>query len=105
MRNLILMAALAASLPLALFAQDSPLAEVTVTEWKAVYGRIEARSRIPARARLGGTLVSLDVIEGDVVKAGQVVAKVVDAKINYQLAAIDAQAQALSAQLIMRSQN
>lgn len=99
MRNLILMAALAASLPLALFAQDSPLAEVTVTEWKAVYGRIEARSRIPARARLGGTLVSLDVIEGDVVKAGQVLAKVVDAKINYQLAAIDAQAQALSAQL------
>lgn len=99
MRNLILMAALGAYLPLALFAQDSPLAEATVTEWKAVYGRIEARSRIPARARLGGTLVSLDVIEGDVVKAGQVLAKVVDAKINYQLAAIDAQAQALSAQL------
>jgi RND family efflux transporter MFP subunit len=99
MRTLIAIVALAASLPLALLAEDLPLAEVSVTEWKAVYGRIEARSRIPARARLGGTLVSLEVIEGDVVTAGQVVAQVVDAKINYQLAAIDAQLQALAAQL------
>ena len=62
MRTLIAIVALAASLPLALLAEDLPLAEVSVTEWKAVYGRIEARSRIPARARLGGTLVSLEVI-------------------------------------------
>jgi RND family efflux transporter MFP subunit len=82
-----------------LLAENLPLAPVSVTEWKAVYGRIEARSRIPARARLGGTLVSLNVIEGDVVTAGQVVAQVVDAKINFQLAAIDAQLQALAAQL------
>ncbi|MFT7596849.1 MAG: RND family efflux transporter MFP subunit [Paracoccaceae bacterium] len=99
MRTLIAIIALAASLPLASLAEDLQLAEVSVTEWKAVYGRIEARSRIPARARLGGTLVSLEVIEGDVVTAGQVVAQVVDAKINYQLAAIDAQLQALAAQL------
>ncbi len=99
MRTLILIAVLAASLPSALLAENSPLAPVSVTEWKAVYGRIEARSRIPARARLGGTLVSLNVIEGDVVTAGQVVAQVVDAKINFQLAAIDAQLQALAAQL------
>jgi len=99
MRTVFAMVALAASLPLALLAEDVPLAPVSVTEWKAVYGRIEARSRIPARARLGGTLVSLEVIEGDVVTAGQVLAQVVDAKINYQLAAIDAQVQALAAQL------
>ncbi len=99
MRILIAVIALAASLPLASLAEDFPLAPVTVTEWKAVYGRIEARSRIPARARLGGTLVSLDVIEGDVVTAGQVLAQVVDAKIDFQLAAIDAQLQALAAQL------
>jgi RND family efflux transporter MFP subunit len=99
MRTLIAMIALAVAVPLASLAEDLPLAEVAVTEWKAVYGRIEARSRIPARARLGGTLVSLDVIEGDVVTAGQVLARVVDAKIIYQLAAIDAQVQALAAQL------
>ncbi len=99
MRALILVAVLAASLPLRVFAEDLPLAPMSVTEWKAVYGRIEARSRIPARARLGGTLVTLDVIEGDLVTAGQVLAQVVDAKISYQLAAIDAQSQALVAQL------
>jgi len=74
MRILITIVALAASFPLASLAEEFPLAEVSVTEWKAVYGRIEARSRIPARARLGGTPVSLDVIEGDVVTVGQVLA-------------------------------
>lgn len=99
MRALIFLAVLTASLPLSLLAEDLPLVPMSVTEWKAVYGRIEARSRIPARARLGGTLVTLEVTEGDVVTAGQVLAQVVDAKINYQLAAIDAQSQALVAQL------
>ena len=51
------------------------LAPVSVTEWKAVYGRIEARDRIPARARLGGTLTALDVAEGDLVTAGQVLGR------------------------------
>lgn len=99
MRILIAVIALTVSLPLASLAEDFPLAPLTVTEWKAVYGRIEARSRIPARARLGGTLVSLEVGEGDLVTAGQVLAQVVDAKIDYQLAAVDAQLQALAAQL------
>ncbi len=99
MRTLLSAMLLMTCLPLAALAQDVTLAPVQVTEWKAVYGRIEARSRIPARARLGGTLVSLEASEGDVVTAGQVLAKVVDAKIDYQLAAIDAQVQALAAQL------
>jgi RND family efflux transporter MFP subunit len=99
MRMLFSMVALAVSVPFASIAEDLPLTKVSVTEWKAVYGRIEARSRIPARARLGGTLVSLDVVEGDIVTAGQVLAQVVDAKINFQLAAIDAQVQALGAQI------
>jgi RND family efflux transporter MFP subunit len=85
--------------PATLPAEEVVLAPVVITEWKAVYGRIEARNRIPARARLGGTLVSLAVTEGDVVAAGQVLAEVVDAKIGYQLAAIDAQVQSLTAQL------
>ncbi|MBA3910300.1 MAG: efflux transporter periplasmic adaptor subunit [Rhodobacter sp.] len=99
MRTLIAIVAMLAAFPLSSLAEEVPLAPVSVTEWKAVYGRIEARSRIPARARLGGTLVSLDVSEGDMVTAGQVLARVVDAKIDFQLAAIDAQLQALSAQL------
>lgn len=84
-------------LPLPLWAD--PLALVTVTDWKAVEGRIEARDRLAARARLGGTLVSLSVTEGDPVEAGQVLARVVDAKIGFQLAAVDAEAAALEAEL------
>tara|TARA_R110002167_G_scaffold269334_2_gene475740 strand:- start:3183 stop:4157 length:975 start_codon:yes stop_codon:yes gene_type:complete len=79
--------------------EDMALTPTMVTEWKAVYGQIEARSRIPARARLGGTLVSLEISEGDVVTAGQVLARIVDAKIDFQLAAIDARLQTLTAQL------
>ncbi|MGO4914815.1 efflux RND transporter periplasmic adaptor subunit [Pseudogemmobacter sp. W21_MBD1_M6] len=91
---------LALALPLAAPAQDQvTLAATTLPVWKAVYGRIEARDRIPARARLGGTLVSLSVTEGDTVTAGQVLAQIVDAKINFQLSAIDAQVQAMTAQL------
>lgn len=70
-----------------------------VTDWKAVYGTVEARDRIPARARLGGTLVDLMVTEGDLVTAGQALARVVDDKLDFQLAALAAQTEALNAQL------
>ncbi|MDP5333645.1 MAG: efflux RND transporter periplasmic adaptor subunit [Paracoccaceae bacterium] len=70
-----------------------------VTDWKAVYAQIEAQTRLPARARLGGTLVSLDVVEGDRVAAGQVLARVVDDKLDLRLRAIDAQLQSLESQL------
>ena len=53
------------------------LAPVSVTEWKAVYGTVEAKDRIPARARIGGTLVALSVAEGDEVMAGQELARIV----------------------------
>ncbi|WP_420568072.1 efflux RND transporter periplasmic adaptor subunit [Thalassovita sp.] len=87
-------------LPLASMAQsDTPLAPTPVTEWKAVYGRIEARDRVPARARIGGTLVALEVTEGDQVTAGQALARIVDEKLNFQLGAIDAQLQSLNSQL------
>ncbi|MEZ5870236.1 MAG: efflux RND transporter periplasmic adaptor subunit [Nitratireductor sp.] len=71
----------------------------TVTEWKAVYGRVEARDMVPARARIGGVVVELLVSEGDEVKSGQKIATVRDDKLAFQIAAIDAQLQALSSQL------
>jgi RND family efflux transporter MFP subunit len=80
-------------------ADSVTLEPVSITEWKAVYGRVEARDRIPARARLGGTLVSLSVAEGDVVAQGDVLAEIVDEKLGFQLAALEAQGQALAAQL------
>ena len=75
------------------------LALTPVTEWKSVYGRIEARDRVPARARLGGTLVDLTITEGDTVTAGQVLGTVVDEKLALQLRAVEAQTASLTAQL------
>ena len=80
-------------------AETVVLEPVAITEWKAVYGRVEARDRIPARARLGGTLVELAVAEGDEVAQGDVLARVVDEKLGFQLSALDAQRGALEAQL------
>ncbi|MFC4669568.1 efflux RND transporter periplasmic adaptor subunit [Seohaeicola nanhaiensis] len=72
---------------------------VTLTSWKSVFGRIEARERIPARARLGGTLTQITVAEGSKVEAGQTIGVVTDEKLDLQLGAIDAQLRALGSQL------
>lgn len=90
-----------ASLCLASLAEAGTLVvqPVAVPEWKAVYGRVEARDTLAARARVGGTLVSLDVSEGDAVKGGQRIAVVRDDKIDFQVSALDAQLKALAAQL------
>ncbi len=85
------------SLPL--LAEPYTIAPIPVTEWKAVYGTVEARDRIPARARIGGTLVELSVAEGDQVTAGQVLARIVDDKLDFQLAALSAQQKSATAQL------
>ncbi|MEZ5755840.1 MAG: efflux RND transporter periplasmic adaptor subunit [Paracoccaceae bacterium] len=99
MRRLSFISILAGLLGTAALAETITLEPVTVTEWKAVYGRVEARDRIPARARLGGTLVSLKVAEGDAVAQGDVLAQIVDEKLGFQLSALDAQRSALEAQL------
>jgi RND family efflux transporter MFP subunit len=80
-------------------ANPPALQPTTIIEWKAVYGQVEARDRIPARARLGGTLVDLSVAEGDLVKAGQPIGRVEDGKLAFQLSALAAQRGALDAQL------
>ena len=72
---------------------------ISITEWKAVYGRIEARDLVPARSRIGGIVVDLLVTEGDEVKAGDRIATVRDDKIEFQIASYDAQLRALEAQL------
>ncbi|RKT32085.1 RND family efflux transporter MFP subunit [Roseovarius halotolerans] len=80
-------------------AADLVIEPVTVTDWKAVYGRVETRDRVPARARLGGTLEELLVAEGDRVESGDQLGRVVDAKQDFQLRAIDAQIQAAQSRL------
>ncbi len=97
--RLLLAAILFAGSAATLHAETLVVAPVDLPEWKAVYGRVEARDSIPARARLGGTLVDLSVTEGDEVAAGDVLARVRDEKIDFQIAALDAQIRALKSQL------
>ncbi|MDZ4311292.1 MAG: efflux RND transporter periplasmic adaptor subunit [Cypionkella sp.] len=92
----------AAALPFvgcAAYAEAPALHTTRITEWKAVYGTVEARDRIAARARLGGTLIELTVIEGDLVKAGQPIGRIEDEKLAFQLSALSAQKGAVVAQL------
>nr|WP_306266166.1 efflux RND transporter periplasmic adaptor subunit [Pararhizobium sp. IMCC3301] len=93
----IIFAALTASTPGA--AETLTVMPGTIVEWKAVYGQVETRNRVPARARIGGTVTQLDVAEGDRVEAGGRIAMVEDDKLVFQLASIDAQISALSAQI------
>ena len=66
---------------------------------KAVFGQVESRDVVPARARIGGTVTSLAVEEGSRVNAGDVIALVVDDKLALQLGAVDARIKAIQAQL------
>ncbi|PIE15074.1 MAG: efflux transporter periplasmic adaptor subunit [Rhodobacterales bacterium] len=77
--------------PMLAHAETLTLAPQPITEWKAVYGVVETRDKVPARARVAGTIVALDVSEGDLVKAGQRVALIKDDKLAFQLAAMDSQ--------------
>lgn len=90
---------LAVLAPAAAVAAERLVTAVERTELKAVFGRVEARDTVPARARIGGTIVSLDIEEGSAVKAGDVIATVVDDKLALQLEAVDARLKALEAEL------
>ncbi len=72
---------------------------MTIVEMKAVFGQVESRSVVPARARLGGTITELKVSEGDVVEAGAIIAVVTDDKIPLELKAADSKISALVSQL------
>jgi len=85
-------------------APAQPSAELTVqmrpvADEKAVFATVEGLNVVPARARIGGTVVELMVKDGDAVTAGQALAVVADDKLLLQRAAIDAQIGGLQSQL------
>ena len=79
-------------------AGEFELALSRIIETKAVVGRIEARNVIPARPRIGGTLVRLSVSEGDRIVEGQSIATVIDDKLALQLRAAEARIRALGSE-------
>lgn len=70
-----------------------------VNDLKSMFATVQTVDVTQARARIGGTLVELLLDEGDMVAAGQKLARVRDAKQPLQIAAIASKLQSLEAQL------
>src|SRR6266581_2388707 len=100
MRKFILLSLLAAAaLPAApASAETLAVASRQVADEKAVFATVESISVVPARGRIGGTVVQLDVREGDAVTRGQAIATIGDEKLALQMKSLDAQIDALQAQ-------
>ncbi|MGQ0684119.1 efflux RND transporter periplasmic adaptor subunit [Bradyrhizobium sp.] len=94
-----LLVVLAAALPAGLAAAETLTVEQrSVADEKAVFATVESISVVPARGRIGGTVVQLNVREGDRVTRGQAIASIGDEKLGLQMKALDAQIEALQAQ-------
>jgi RND family efflux transporter MFP subunit len=72
---------------------------VQIADEKAVFATVQSANVVPARARIGGTIVELKVRQGDRVELGQVIATVSDLKLGLQASSYGAQVQAAQAQL------
>ncbi|MBA4790811.1 MAG: efflux RND transporter periplasmic adaptor subunit [Rhizobiales bacterium] len=96
--RLFLAAALAAA-ALPARAADLALVPLAVPELKAVFGKVESRTVVPARARIGGTLRDIRISEGSEVRQGELIASVVDDKLALELNAADARIKELRSQL------
>lgn len=100
MRRLIVVSLVVAA-TLAAAAADAEILTVaprSVADEKAVFATVESISVVPARGRIGGTIVQLNVREGDRVTSGQSVATIGDEKLALQMKSLDAQIDALQAQ-------
>ena len=76
-----------------------PVRLTELTDQKAVFATVESPNVVPARTRIGGTVASLSVHQGDVVTPGQVIAVIGDEKLLLQINSLDAQITGLQSQL------
>lgn len=81
------------------WADEFVVQPLIIPEMKAVFGQVESRIVVPARARISGTVREIRVSEGDQVREGEVIALIVDDKLALQLNAADARIEALNSQL------
>jgi len=70
-----------------------------IADQKAAFATVESPNLVPARTRIGGTIATLSVRQGDPVQQGQVIAVVADEKLLLQIRSLDAQIAALQSQL------
>jgi multidrug efflux system membrane fusion protein len=69
-----------------------------IDDMKAVVASVEPAHQLVARARIGGTVTTLKIKEGDTVAAGAEVAVVADQKLFLQMQSLDQRIRALQAQ-------
>lgn len=74
--------------------------EQTIDAVKPASAVVAPRDLGEARARIPGTLVRLNVREGDMVRQGQVIGVVVDARVGMETAALGAQVAAVEAEAV-----
>lgn len=76
------------------------LQPAVIPDWKPVAAVVTTRRMGEARARIGGTLMRLNVREGDQVREGQVLALVADQRLNLESRGYAAQAAAAQAEAV-----
>lgn len=69
-----------------------------ITDTKVIAATVGTRDMADARARIGGTLVSLSVREGDSVRRGQPIGRVVDQRLSFETSAAGSQEAAAAAE-------
>lgn len=94
----ICLAVAAALLSLGAEAGEFTVAPTEIEDRKAVIATVEPARQLVARARIGGTIVQLDVKEGDRIAAGAEIARVVDQKLALQMQALDSRIRSQQAQ-------
>lgn len=80
-------------------AQILTVEESIVVDYRPVIARIEAGDTATARSRLQGVVTRLNVVEGQIVKAGEVVAVVTDDTLAPQLASLSSRIEGLKSQI------
>src|SRR5689334_7295281 len=69
-----------------------------ITDTKVVAATVGTRDTAEARARIGGTLATLAVREGDIVRRGQLIGRVIDQRLNFETSAAGSQVAAAAAE-------
>jgi RND family efflux transporter MFP subunit len=98
-RILLIIALLAAAAAPAWAQATFTVAPGQLADEKSVFATVESPNVVPARTRIGGTVASLSVRQGDAVQPGQVIAVVADDKLILQINSLDAQIAGLNSQM------
>lgn len=80
------------------WAQTLTVEETIVVDYRPVIARIEAGDTATARSRLQGVVTQLNAVEGQIVKAGEVVAVVTDETLAPQISALGSRIEGLKSQ-------